>query len=93
MRPYLTPRFELGAHCLRESDTWTAQRRAWQFGAQFDYRTWTVSLPDAIPDPIQECIDWTIGWMYGAMYVVKGIYNLYYGMEHPRDVLVPSEVS
>ena len=31
--------------------------------------------------------------MYGAMHVVQGIYNLYYGMEHPRDVLVLPEVS
>ena len=52
MRPYLTAEFELAAQCLRESDKRMAHRRAWQFGAQFDYRTWTVSLPDAIPNPI-----------------------------------------
>ena len=92
MRPYLTAEFELAAQCLRKSDTRKAHRRAWQFAAQFDYRTWTVFLPDAIRDPIQECIDWSIGWMYGAMYVVQDISNLYYGMDDPRDVLVPTEV-
>ena len=93
MRPYLTAEFKLAAQCLRESDTCTAHRREWQFGALFDYRTCPVSLLDAIPDPIQECIDRTTDWMYGAMYVVQGSYNLYYGLKHPRDVPVRSEVS
>ena len=73
MWPHLTAEFELAAQYLRKSDIRTALRRAWQFGAQFDYQTWTVSLLGAIPDPIQEYIDWTAGWMYGAMYPVQAI--------------------